>query len=451
MLNVFRSRLSLSQLRIRRFVTDRPVTPDFTTSVNVAEIRLGKPAPKQKKLSQGSWGGLEGIEERTKGSLIESTLEGMKTDEEYQLTAKRLKEMGAKKMSLEERKQRRRALDKLGVPDFAEFLEKNAPSVKLQRKPAEIFQLNIGLYCNQACNHCHVESSPKRFESMSRDIADRCLQILENSPSVHTLDITGGAPELNDSFRYLVAKAREQGKVKEIIDRCNLTVLLEPEQEDLPRFLAQNEVRVVASLPCYSAKNVNQQRGKGVFDRSIQALRLLNSYGYGEEGSGLYLDLVYNPLGAFLPPPQKALEEKYKEELLEAFGIKFNGLFTITNMPIKRFADFLFRRGELEEYMDLLVRNFNPGAVEGVMCTNTVSISWDGQVYDCDFNQQLNIGAGTYIPEDGNGIYAKELSGGLSVYDIDSVKDLINTEIGVDSHCFGCTAGMGSSCQGSTA
>jgi radical SAM/Cys-rich protein len=277
-------------------------------------------------------------------------------------------------MSLEERKVRRRALDKLGVPDFGQFLEEAGVAHQLARKQTEVFQVNIGLYCNQACSHCHVESSPKRTESMTRETVDRCLELMANTPSLHTLDITGGAPELNPEFRRLVTKARsELPHIKDIIDRCNLTVLMEPGQEDLPEFLAEHNVRVVASLPCYSAKNVNQQRGKGVFDRSINALRILNSLGYAQPGTGLHLDLVYNPLGAFLPPPQEALEEKYREELMEAFGISFNSLFTITNQPIKRFADFLHRRNELQGYMDLLVRNFNADTVEGLMCGNTVS------------------------------------------------------------------------------
>eukprot|EP00466_Bigelowiella_natans_P020733 jgi/Bigna1/55107/estExt_Genewise1Plus.C_510067 len=356
----------------------------------------------------------------------------MEDDDDFQLTAERLKTLGQKKMTQEERKNRRRALDNLGVPDFYAFLEKEKVANELKRSPSEILQLNIGLYCNQACSHCHVESSPKRSEMMDRKTSERCLTILKNSPSIHTLDITGGAPELNSEFRYLVTEARKIPHVKEIIDRCNLTILTEPGQEDLAEFLAENEVKVVASLPCYSAKNVNQQRGKGVFDRSIQALRTLNSFGYGKQhGGGLTLDLVYNPLGAFLPPPQDALEEKYKEELMQTFGIEFNNLYTITNMPIKRFADFLFRRNELQEYMNLLVNNFNPGTVTGLMCTNTLNVSWDGTVYDCDFNQQLALGG-----EDGKGV---------SVFDFESALELVDTEIVVDSHCFGCTAGMGSS------
>jgi len=276
---------------------------------------------------------------------------------------------------------------------------------------------------------------------MNREVADRCLEVLRNSPHIDTVDITGGAPELNTEFRYIVTEARKMGKT--VIDRCNLTVLLEPGQEDLADFLADNQVRVVASLPCYSEKNVNMQRGSGVFDKSIQALLNLNAKGYGRDPK-LSLDLVYNPIGPFLPPQQEALEKKYKEELKTEFGIEFNSLFTITNMPIKRFADFLYRRGELQKYMELLVRNFNPGAVAGVMCTNTVSVRWDGQLFDCDFNQQLDI------PTTGNPIPGAN-SKPLTVYDLKSTDDLQQVRIAIDNHCFGCTAGMGSSCQGATA
>ena len=269
--------------------------------------------------------------------------------------------MGQKRMTLEEKKTRRRALSDIGVPPFEEFLAQRGLAVA--RAPTEIMQLNIGLYCNQACNHCHVESSPKRKEMMDAAVARKCVEVLRATPSVHTLDITGGAPEMNDQFRYLVQAARaldgerEAAGLKpiEVIDRCNLTVLLEPGQEDLPTFLADQKVRVVASLPCYSSKNVNQQRGNKVFERSIKGLQLLNDVGYGAEGSGLYMDLVYNPLGAFLPPPQEMLQAKYAEELQEHFGVRFNELFTMTNMPIKRFADLLYKQGRLAEYMQLLV------------------------------------------------------------------------------------------------
>ena len=255
-----------------------------------------------------------------------------------------------------------------------------------------------------------------------------------------TLDITGGAPELNKNFRYIVSEARKIRPELDIIDRCNLTVVHEPGQEDLVDFLVEHKVHIIASLPCYSAKNVNQQRGRNVFDRSVSALLALNEVGYGLSDDSLKLDLVYNPLGAFLPPPQKALEDKYKEELMEHFGISFNNLYTMTNMPVKRFADFLHRRGELEQYMDLLVRNFNLDTTNNLMCRETVSVGWDGKIYDCDFNQQLGFAIGS----DPNADQAFDESG-KSVVDIDKLDDLLSESIAFDNHCYGCTAGMGSS------
>lgn len=410
-------------------------TQDMTTRVDVANIRLSKPK-RYGRTVEGNWTGLEGLEKRIaeEGSLVGSTLRGMAEDVEFQTTAKRLREEGQAKMTREEKKRRRRALDALGVPAFGRYVAEHVgleARAVAQRRSAAVLQLNIGLYCNQACAHCHVESSPKRTETMSDAVAERCLHVLERSPSVRTLDLTGGAPELNPAFRRLVEGARKIRSDMEIIDRCNLTVLSEPGQVDLPAFLAAHSVRVVASLPCYSAKNVNQQRGRGVFDRSISALRKLNDHGFGVPDSGLGLDLVYNPLGAFLPPDQAALEAKYRDELRDEFGIVFSHLFTMTNMPIKRFADFLWRRGELEDYMALLVRNFNVNTVDSLMCRDTVSIGWDGAVYDCDFNQQLGLGI------------AK--TPGLSVFDIETTDDLHKLPLAFDNHCFGCTAGMGSS------
>jgi radical SAM/Cys-rich protein len=298
-----------------------------------------------------------------------------------------------------------------------------------------VLQMNIGLYCNQACGHCHVESSPLRQEMMTAETAAQCVKLLAATPSITTLDITGGAPELNDSFRMLVQMAREVRPDVDIIDRCNLTVLQEPGQEDLVEFLKEHKVIVIASMPCYSEANVDQQRGNGVFERSIAALLALNEAGYGIEGSGLQLDLVYNPLGAFLPPEQSKLEQQYTIELEKNFGILFNQLFTMTNMPIKRFADFLHRRGELKDYMELLIRNFNADTTKSLMCLDTVSVGYDGKVFDCDFNQQLGLMVGTdAIHQDG-----------LSVFDMESLGDLQKHEIRTDNHCFGCTAGMGSS------
>ncbi|MGH7819239.1 MAG: arsenosugar biosynthesis radical SAM (seleno)protein ArsS, partial [Candidatus Binatia bacterium] len=250
----------------------------------------------------------------------------------------------------------------------------------LRRGVVKTLQVNVGKLCNQACHHCHVDAGPRRKEIMRRATAERVIDLLAESSTIETADLTGGAPELNPNFRYLVESARSLGR--RVIDRCNLTVLFEPGMEGLADFLAECEVEVVASLPCYTATNVEKQRGHGVFDKSIEALRWLNRLGYGRPRSRLVLNLVYNPLGAFLPPPQTKLEADYKRELGAAFGIEFNRLFTITNMPIKRFAAELARSGKEEEYMGLLVNHFNPGAVEGLMCRSLVSVGWEGTLYD---------------------------------------------------------------------
>ncbi|GMH53132.1 hypothetical protein TrLO_g6635 [Triparma laevis f. longispina] len=441
---------SLLRSNLRFFsssIVDDSKLPDYKTSVNVADIKLSRPEKKEKpQVSKATNKDLTKVSKwRRKDlhgqTLISATLAEMEVDEDFKRTLQDLKTMGKKKMTLEERKNRRRALDEMGVPDFKDFVkmkqnEENQNVTPLTRSPTQILQLNVGLYCNQACGHCHVESSPRRKEMMSKETASACLSILKNSPSVTTLDITGGAPELQESFRYIVEEARRLRPDIDIIDRCNLTVIHEPGQEDLIEFLVEHKVHVIASLPCYSEKNVNQQRGSGVFDRSVSALLALNEEGYGVEGSGLVLDLVYNPLGAFLPPPQEALEEKYHEELNENFGITFNNLYTMTNMPVKRFADFLHRRGELNEYMELLVRNFNLDTTDNLMCTNTVSVGYDGKIYDCDFNNQLGfaIGSSKVFDED-----AKNVS------DVESLEELLNDGIQFDNHCYGCTAGMGSS------
>ena len=373
-------------------------------------------------------------------TLIDETLSNLETDAEFQETAARYAAQGAATISREERANRRRALDSLGIPSFNAFLKQQ--NVEITRKPdPSLLQLNIGLYCNQACSHCHVESSPLRTEMMSKETAARCLELLQKTPSIHTLDITGGAPELNSNFRYLVSMARELcGPDLEIIDRCNLTVLQEPGQEDLIDFLKTNRVRIVCSLPCYSQDNVDKQRGRGVFERSIAGLLALNEAGYGKPGTGLHLDLVYNPGGAFLPPSQSTLEAKYKQELQDNFGILFNSLFTLANMPIKRFADYLHRQNELKDYMELLVSNFNADTTKGLMCVDLVSVGYDGTIYDCDFNQQLGYAVGDKPVH----------QGGITVFDIDDLT-LKDYKIRLDNHCFGCTAGMGSSCQGTTA
>ncbi|CAI5532845.1 unnamed protein product, partial [Closterium sp. Naga37s-1] len=304
------------------------------------------------------------------------------------------------------------------------------------RRVIETVQANIGLYCNQACQHCHVDSSPLRTEMMDHRTAERVVQLVSSCPSVRCVDLTGGAPELNPEFRYLVTEARRMGK--EVIDRCNLTVLFEPGQEDLAEFLAANQVHVVASLPCYSADNVNKQRGGGVFDLSIRALQLLNGLGYGKEGSGLVLDLVYNPVGPFLPPAQAKLEEAYKSELMSCYGISFNSLFTITNMPVKRFASFLHRQGQLEDYMQLLISAFNPAAVGNVMCRNLINIDWQGALFDCDFNQQLALG----LPPKPSAATNSPLASPpppppRTVFDVQSLDELVDRPIATAAHCYG--------------
>jgi len=301
---------------------------------------------------------------------------------------------------------------------------------ELKRREVTTLQINVGKLCNQACHHCHVEAGPKRTEIMPARVAERVMTLLAATPTIHAVDITGGAPELNANFRWLVSESRRMGK--QVIDRCNLTVLFESEQETLAEFLADNQVEIAASLPCYTESNVDQQRGKGAFEKSIRALRLLNAIGYGRR-QGLKLNLVYNPLGASLPPPQEKLEADYKVQLRENFAIEFDRLFTITNMPIKRFAEFLFREGKHEAYMALLTNHFNPATVDGLMCRDLVSIGWDGRIYDCDFNQMLDL----------------ETPSRKTIWEIDSFAELAHKPIATDGHCFGCTAGAGSSCGGS--
>lgn len=301
---------------------------------------------------------------------------------------------------------------------------------RLTRDTVTVLQVNVGKRCNQACHHCHVEAGPKRTEMMDARTAGRLIELLQAAPAIEMLDITGGAPELNENFRRLVLAARALGK--KVIDRCNLTVLYEPGQEDTAQFLAEKEVAIVASLPCYSEKNVDTQRGRGVFGQSIRALQLLNGLGYG---TSLPLDLVYNPVGAFLPPSQAALELDYRTRLRNDFGIEFSRLLTITNMPISRFLHGLERDGKAADYQQLLLDNFNPHAVDGVMCRSMVSVGWDGQLYDCDFNQML----------------AMNLPGpARTIWDIDSLA-AVDPRIAVGPHCFGCTAGAGSSCGGALA
>ena len=316
-------------------------------------------------------------------------------------------------------------------PHFSSVLRRHELSVT--RRRLTTLQVNVGKLCNQTCRHCHVDAGPRRKEQMTRETAERVVELMDLPGAEHLalVDITGGAPELNPCFRYLVIEAR--ARACRVIDRCNLTVLFQPGQEDTAEFLRLHNVDIVASMPCYSQENVDKQRGDGVFAKSIEALQLLNSLGYGKEGSSLTLDLVYNPVGPFLPPEQIELEGDYKERLAEDFGIVFNSLFTITNMPIKRFLYDLKHSGELEEYMTLLVNSFNVETVDGVMCRDLISLGWEGTIYDCDFNQMLEIP----VPRPHR-----------TVWDIDTLEEFGEGSIAVADHCFGCTAGAGSSCGG---
>jgi radical SAM/Cys-rich protein len=319
------------------------------------------------------------------------------------------------------------------IPSFATHLAARVGG-PLRRGPVTTVQLNVGKRCNQACHHCHVDAGPKRTEAIDRRVAERVLDLLAKNPLVEVLDVTGGAPELSEHFRALAAGARALGR--RVIDRCNLTVLFEPGQEDTPEFLAACEVEIVASLPCYSAENVEAQRGRGVFAASIAALRRLNGLGYGLPGSRLRLDLVYNPLGPALPPPQAELEARYKVELREGHGVEFHRLLTLANMPIERFARDLERQGRLAEYQALLVNHFNPATADGLMCRSLVSVAYDGRLYDCDFNQML----------------AAPVPGpARTIFDLDDLGALAGGAIATGPHCFGCTAGTGSSCSGSIA
>lgn len=319
----------------------------------------------------------------------------------------------------------------MSVTSFHKAIEKHG--LDLRRQTLGTIQINIGRKCNQACHHCHVESSPIRTENMSVETVSRVIELLEKSPMIKTVDITGGAPELNPEFRRLVSRSRSLGK--EVIDRCNLTILFEPGQEETAYFLKEHRVHVVASLPCYSKENVEKQRGRNVFDKSIEALKLLNNLGYGKMNSGLILDLVYNPTGPFLPPSQIKLQADYQKELKELFDIEFNQLFTITNMPIKRFLQDLERANKLDTYMELLANSFNPQAAHGIMCRTLLSVAWNGELFDCDFNQMLELPLGT---------------GKKTIWDVSSFDEIKSgKKITFANHCYACTAGAGSSCSGS--
>ena len=311
------------------------------------------------------------------------------------------------------------------------FEEKLAEhGIELRAATVDTLQVNVGKLCNQACKHCHVDASPARTEIMTRETAETVIDAVRRF-RLPVVDITGGAPELNPSFRYLVREARAAGA--RVMVRHNLTVMFEKDQEDLPEFFRDHAVEVISSLPYFLEEQTDAQRGHGVFQKSLIALRRLNAVGYGKEGSSLTLNLVYNPVGAFLPPPQASIEADFKRELLNRYGIVFNRLYTITNMPIKRFLDYLRRSGNEERYMRKLVEAFNPTTIEGLMCRNFVSVDWTGSLYDCDFNQMLELGVAPELPQ--------------TIADFDP-EGFAHRRIMTGSHCFGCTAGAGSSCGG---
>ena len=328
-------------------------------------------------------------------------------------------------------KQQRHILETLPLRSFDDAAA-SAGYLPLRAAGISILQINVGKRCNQTCAHCHVDAGPDRKEVMPRDVLDACLDFLART-DIPTLDITGGAPEMHPQFREIVERATALGR--HVIDRCNLTITRLPNYSYLPEFLAGHSVEIIASLPSYALKQTDTQRGDGVFEDSIAALQQLNSLGYGKEGTGLSLNLVTNPVGAFLPANQQSLEKDWKRQLKRRYSIDFNNLYTITNMPISRYLDFLMRSGNLEAYMDKLVAAFNPATVDGVMCRTTLSVGWDGRLYDCDFNQMLDM---TVVPTSPQTIFDATIEG------------LHERAIMVGQHCYGCTAGAGSSCGGTT-
>jgi radical SAM/Cys-rich protein len=322
-------------------------------------------------------------------------------------------------------------LEDLQLRSFADAAS-SAGYRPLRANGVEVLQINVGKRCNQTCQHCHVDAGPDRKEVMTRKVIEACLNFLAQT-DIPTLDITGGAPELHPNFREIVERGSALGR--HLIDRCNLTIIRLPNYSYLPEFLAKHNVEIIASLPSYAPKQTDAQRGDGVFEDSILALQHLNQLGYGMEGTGLLLNLVTNPVGAFLPGNQKSLETDWRRQLKRRFNIEFNNLYTITNMPISRYLDFLIRSNNLEAYMEKLVNTFNPITVDGLMCRTTLSVGWDGTLYDCDFNQMLDLGIG--------------LQYSTTIFDT-SIENLANRVIQIGQHCYGCTAGLGSSCGGTT-
>lgn len=330
-------------------------------------------------------------------------------------------------------------IELLESPDFGiSFVQKLEEFKLFPLKPLQIetLQVNMGKMCNQVCQHCHVDAGPDRKEIMTKEIMEDCLRVIEKN-NINSVDLTGGAPEINPDFRWFVTEIREIGADINIIVRCNLTIILaNPKFHDLPEFFRANRIEVVSSLPYFSASRTDAQRGDGVFEKSIKALKMLNEIGYGIEGSNLILNLVYNPSGAFLPGSQEGLQAEFKKKLGNNFGVSFNSLYTITNIPISRFLDYLIRSGNYEGYMEKLIDSYNPTAAANVMCRNTISVGWDGYLYDCDFNQMLDLKV--------------ETSKSQHISDWDQ-ETLNKRSIVVNQHCFGCTAGSGSSCGGATA
>lgn len=320
--------------------------------------------------------------------------------------------------------------DLAAVPPFHETTAAHGVPA-LRAAQIEVLQVNVGKLCNQTCRHCHVDAGPQRREIMSRETMQQCLAALDSS-EIAVVDVTGGAPEMNPHFEWFVAEVRKRNR--RVVDRCNLTILLAPGFTHLPEFLAAHQVEVVASLPCYLEENCDRQRGDGVFRKSIEALQRLNAVGYGRPGQPLTLSLVYNPVGPSLPPDQQTLEDAYREQLRSRFNIEFNRLYTITNMPISRFLDDLLQSGQYEVYMEKLVAAFNPAAAEGVMCRTTLSVDWQGNLYDCDFNQMLELPVASGVPRH------------IGDFELTLLE---NRAIVTGRHCYGCTAGAGSSCQGS--
>jgi len=342
------------------------------------------------------------------------------------------KSLAAQKHKFSESKKQIQVLNNTDITPFSDVLKKSS-LFPLRSENIDVLQVNLGKMCNQVCSHCHVDAGPDRKEIMTRQTMQLCLNAIESS-NCSIVDLTGGAPEMNPEFRWFVAQLSQKGK--KVIVRCNLTIIVANKKyHDLPEFFKKHKVEVVSSLPCYTSSNTDAQRGKGVFDKSIKALQMLNNVGYGMEGSGLILNLVYNPGGAFLPPVQSLLEQDYKKELSENFNIHFNSLFAITNVPISRFLDYLVKSNKYEEYMETLLNSFNPEAAANVMCKNTISVGWDGYLYDCDFNQILELKVGTKAQH-------------LSEFNFN---ELNKRNIIINQHCFACTAGAGSSCAGTIA